>query len=373
MATETLYVRKTPGVGEFSSINAALATISDAAADKPYIIAVDAGVYVESVIDLAAKPYVSVKGESIMTTIVKTDGVSDTIFKVGTFTELSFMTIEGNYTAAVGVSCINPGLFSGLHKCTLQNCDRLIDFRSTADFTPASYLQLEYCDFEGFYSTGLHQEAQGGQVNSLITNFVAIPLQTDSISIHTIGSNVSCHVQGPTLIEDYSGPTFEGHASIGIKAENGCQLEVTNSDVWSFKEAIVIASGGAAPRVRLTDMRLNYNDTDVKNSHPSTIGIFQGIARQAKMDLLSAATQFIMNYRDIDTSKIVASGSQWSLSGGIQVGKVSAINNKPPMTGSNGTGNNSAPLIATRKRIEQLEDALNEVLEKLKNSGLMKS
>ena len=107
--------------GDFTSIQAAIDSITDAAADNPYTVFVAPGRYMESV---TMQPYISLLGASQASTILSAPGCAA---PCGTVTaaanaELASLTIEntgGAGTAALGIY-VPPGANTLIHDLTVQ-------------------------------------------------------------------------------------------------------------------------------------------------------------------------------------------------------------------------------------------------------------
>ncbi len=77
---QIINVKSDAGYGEFTSVNAAIQSITDATSTKPYLVVVGPGIYTEPLIDLTLKPYVTIKGSSISSTIIQPDASTHHVF-----------------------------------------------------------------------------------------------------------------------------------------------------------------------------------------------------------------------------------------------------------------------------------------------------
>ena len=107
--------------GDFTSIQAAIDSITDAAADNPYMVFVAPGRYTESV---TMQPYISLVGASPASTILSAPGCAAPCGTVTTAAnaELAWLTIEntgGAGTAALGIY-VPPGANTLIHDLTVQ-------------------------------------------------------------------------------------------------------------------------------------------------------------------------------------------------------------------------------------------------------------
>ena len=146
------------GSSGFSSISAAAASlvgIADSA--HPYDILVRSGVYTEPVINVP--PFVSIRGDSVNTVVVKPDGNHDVIV-MSNMTEVAFLTIDGDgqHTPGSGHAGLffnDVGDFAQAHKVSIYDCDIGVDCDNSASATTAANVYLEYVDVNGVYTYGL--------------------------------------------------------------------------------------------------------------------------------------------------------------------------------------------------------------------------
>lgn len=267
-----LYVKKNPGVGEYSSINTAMAAILTNTPTNQFVIEVGPGEFTESLITV--KDYVSIKGESIETTTIIPDTSNHHVFSMGLETEISFLTIKDAGAGYAGIAVIDIGDFAQAHKVKLENCDLNVLVTSA---TQDTYFYGEYIEFDGVFSTG----TQITSTNSFVAfanfeNFYMFP--TVPPAFGTVASGDAAFVRFlATVLNGEGGAT-------AVYLENGATLRAESFAIENWDIGIQAANIGIAPIIVVLATRLLNNTFDLDLIHPTTAGSFQGTLNQLKIN-----------------------------------------------------------------------------------------
>ncbi len=190
-STNILQVKKNPGMNEFLSIEAAIASISSSNASNRYLINVGVGLFNEN--PLILPPYVSIRGGSIQTTLISPIDPSEHLFILSEGCELSFMSLFGIsgslLSGKAAIYCEDVGDFAQLHKLSIYDFDIGIDVYSN---TGTSIVYSEYCDINGDYSYAVRNRSPNGFDNRIqLENFYAYEttsaIKTSLLSERRIG------------------------------------------------------------------------------------------------------------------------------------------------------------------------------------------
>ena len=268
-AQQVLIVKKNAGSGEFSSVKAAVDSITDASASKPYQIFVRAGVYVEDTITM--KPYVNVRGVR-NSTIIEVDSPAKDLIIGTNNSEISECTLRGATNtgkALVKVSSTVAGDVFTVRDCLLGSADIfiLMDSASVAQVTAIACLSLTTADV----SVGFKVGGSGYNILNLVGFSAAVTTSRvlgKFVQAFGVNTNVVVHCCGiinaggtlTTALEVYDGATFNVSSSAILGATTG--LSVPNT--------------GAGPILRVANLTLNSATQDVSMLHPLATGFMSG-------------------------------------------------------------------------------------------------
>jgi len=227
-------VKKNPGIGEFSSIKDAIDSISDNSSTNRYLISVGPGEYIEAELDLSSKPYVSIIGSGIQTTVIKPSLSSHHIFKLGTYNELSFMWLEGAGSGYAAIACLDSGDYSQAHKITFNDCD--INILITSE-TQDTFFYGEYIDFNGTYTYGVRIIANNGfKAYGNLENYYNFPIASSTGTyISGVGSEASIITSG----------NKGNNLGTGILLEDGAEVDIQAAYIEHWENGIIISNTGA--------------------------------------------------------------------------------------------------------------------------------
>jgi hypothetical protein len=275
--------------GDFSSISASVAYITDSTENNRYIIEVGPGQYTENVIDLTGKPYVSIVGSNIQTTEIFPSQSNHPIIKMGINNEISFLTLRnaGSNQAAIYVDDI--GDFAQVHKISIYDSD--IGVYVNASTTDTQFYG-EYIDINGTFSYGSYlSSSNGATAQCNLENYYLFPSGCAAIGNYAVGPSSSLSLYTTK---------FQGDATAGstaIKLERGSELESTGLDIQISDYGIVIPAGGAGPNFRVVGAMIHDSatyDFDVQNAN--TRGRYQGVSDHTKIN--NTSQDFYWNFLD---------------------------------------------------------------------------
>jgi hypothetical protein len=284
-----LLVRKNPSVGEYATINDAISAIGVSSSSNRYVIQVGVGTFTESYIDLSSKPYVSIVGTSIESTIIEPNASNHDIINIGEGNELSFFTLQNAGVGYWGITMIDTGNYGQAHKISFDDCDGNIYIKS---ITQDTFFYGEYIDFNGLYTTGLKVESTNGfRCFANMENYYNYPDVTATIvGTYVTGTNADCHVLTSGHTTDSNG-NIESGLGTAFYAENGSNIQIAATDIQGFNKGIWIANVGSAPNISAVAVLSLLNATyDIQIEHPSATGTIGGTFNNSKIVIASGAT-----------------------------------------------------------------------------------
>ena len=282
--------------GDFTSISASVAYITDSAENNRYVIEVGPGQFTEKQIDLRGKPYIAILGSDIQTTVIipSGSGVFDQLI-LGPTNEVSFLTLKGNNVAgysavsAPDVGQIVGSDFAQVHKISIYNYDYGVKVSAN---TANSTFYGEYVDINGSFSYGVYVSSSNNfSVLANLENYYLFPSSSSGIGNYVVGPSSSLSL--------YTG-LFKGDNTAGstaIKVEQGATFEAAALDIQNWDYGVRVPVASPTPEFRIVGSMIynsNIYDFDVLNT--STKGRFQGVASHGKINNLSS--NFFWNFLD---------------------------------------------------------------------------
>ena len=277
--------------GDFTSISASVAWITDSSINNRYVIDVGPGQFTEKTIDLTGKPYVSIVGSNIQTTQIFPSSSAQHIIKLGINNEVSFLSLANAGSGYAGLYVDDIGDFGQAHKLSFYNCDTNVYVTSR---TQDTQFFGEYLDFNGTYSYGTIVSASNGfAALANLENYYLFP----SGSGTTVIGNL---VEGPGSEINLYGASFIGEyesGSTAIKLSDGAILESSGADIQGWGYALNIPNVGSAPTFRMVGSMIhNSVEYDIYNTNSTTKGRFQGISDHSKIN--NNSTDLYWNFLD---------------------------------------------------------------------------
>jgi len=307
--TNVVKVKKNPGYGEFSSIAAAIASITTASASNPFFVQVGPGIYTEP--QLVMKPYVYVGGLDFESTIIQ----------------------PSNPAAHLIVASDNSAIFNVLLTGVTGSGQALVYYASTTNTVTTSFwvenvkfgssdtlaiadgtngysnLFVNSCKFGGPYqfNKGFIAKTTGttyGKItikNSTSTQMTA-PYPVDMF----VCDGVSCEIGLKSVIAK-TGVT--GGGGNGVRIRNGGTLRAISLDIEGFSKGLWVENVGANPTIIGQTIVFVDNIQDIQIDHPGTTGALTASANDdTKVFINSAATQLGYSIIGLEDGDTVISG-----------------------------------------------------------------
>ena len=263
--------------GDFTSISASVAYITDSAANNRYVIQVGPGQFTEKEIDLTNKPYVSIVGSSIQTTQIFPSGSNQHLIKMGINNEVSFLSLTNAPTGYSALYVDDVGDFAQAHKLSFYDCDTCITVISRTQDTK---FYGEYVDFNGTYRTGSFVSSSNGFLAlASLENYYQFPVSSPGlIGNYGTGGVAEIDIYNAGLIGELDAN------SVAIRLENGADLQGTAMDIprWGYAVYVPNLANSASFNIVGTMIHDSVN-LDFNILHPSASCRFQGTADHTKI------------------------------------------------------------------------------------------
>jgi len=218
--------------GDFTTITAALDSITDASASNPYLIYVAPGVYIERV---TMKQYVDIEGAGELTTkITYTGSVTDTTGTVlgANDAELRFLMVENTGGAAYAVAIYNSSASPRLTHVTASASGGMLNHGVYNNSSSPTMTDVSASASGGTYNYGVYNNsssptmtdvsasASGGTSNYGVDNYSSSPTMTDVTASASGGTDYNLGVfnywgASPTMT-NVSASASGGISSYGV-------------------------------------------------------------------------------------------------------------------------------------------------------------
>jgi len=291
-------VDKTAGVGDFTSIAAAVASITTASASNPFVVRVNAGLYSEPVITM--KSWVTVKGDSSMNTIVEASNSTNSVFMMADQSMIIDLQVQGS--TGTGVSAV---VYSSATTPQTNAIAYAENVRFGANYTHAKtigtgggncILQCSNVKYGGYpFTLGFHVTNDGSGIGRMQLRNVTSTnggVTTTTGLIFAKADQPSCaFIVNGCLLTKATGVA----AGTGFWVENGASLRLTAVNFQRWATAIYAPNVGTAPSIYGTALNFENNTKDVLVEHPTATGKFEGTDTFLKTEVPIAAPIYEIN------------------------------------------------------------------------------
>lgn len=279
-----LRVAKTPGPGEFSSISAAVASITNASASNPWVIEVGPGLFVEPTIVM--KPYVTVEGAGQESTIITPATTTQHIITASDMAAIKECLLHGAGSGFAAVYSSIPGSATTAAFYVYNVRFGANDTHVLVDQATGTYCSVIVTDCV----IGLNHSFRRGFIcqNDGASRVIVRSLTTNG----TTGfPEVLFKADGPLCVINLSGMLYRNSTvgGIGLHMRNGAQCRWTGASMRAFAKAVWIENAGAAPDFNGEGINLQGNTQDLVIDHPSATGHFSGSAARARSSINATA------------------------------------------------------------------------------------
>jgi hypothetical protein len=259
--------------GDFSSIKSAVASITDSSTTNRYVIEVGPGEFVEENIDLTSKPYISIVGSNIQTTVITASASNHHILSLGATNEISFLSLRGAGSGYAAIEVDDIGSFAQAHKVSIYDCDINVLVKSSSQDT---IFYGEYLDFNGTFTYGLKVESLNGyQALANIENYYVFPGVTGSIANYGTGTS---------SVIDVVAARLEGFGDdYAFWIQNGSELNISAINILNFEYGIYNPNVGIGTTFDVDGASIVSSLYDIYVDSPTTFGTFQGSADHTRV------------------------------------------------------------------------------------------
>ncbi len=274
--TNVVIVSQTPSVGQFSTVVAALASITTNSSTNPFCILINPGVYTES--QIIMKSFVCITARSPQTvTLVPSN--SNQAFIIGadnsSLVDLVFFGSTGGSGISVKYSSSSPSSALLLQNCIFGDATTLVYINGNA--SNETILIMEDCITitDVNFTTGIKVDSTGGirsrvvATDCFINTGHSISTPTDFLLIS--GDAAKVFLDSSFFIGPFSSP-----AGNGIHLSDGADVTILACNFINMAKCIWIENSGVAPAIAISGVHTDSNIIDVQVDHLTATGSIEG-------------------------------------------------------------------------------------------------
>jgi Collagen triple helix repeat (20 copies) len=284
-------VQKAPLPGQFSSVAAALASISGASAINPYEILIGPGVYVEPQLNMQS--FVAIIGVPGATVLEA--AVANATFIVGADNSLLQGCTIAGATGLNGIGFYYSATASGstcfVKECIFGNNTILMEINGQSGNVTSLIAQNFSVLSAANFTTGILITNDNTTLTTLILNSCFIentnlPAPTDFIK--ATGNGVNVFFAAVRMISSF--------ASNGLHIANGAYVNGNGLNLANFNKALWVENAGTFPAISLMSIQMqNSVAADVQIDHIATIGSLNGNFAMEKTTISSPSVTVLEN------------------------------------------------------------------------------
>lgn len=292
----TLKVRTSPNPGEFSSIAAAVASITTATASSPWVVDVAPGTYVEPTIIM--KPYVLVLGVSTQMTIIQASNPNNDLITASYASGIYNCTLTGSTGPGAALVRHNSSAIPGnsfiMNTVNFINAETYIDMNVTStDKVSAILLDASYGGNVNAFKTAFSIKTNGSGgaavllMNAVISNALLPTYPDDIIFLSGLGAKL---IGGNCFSQCY---TVSG--TNGIRMRDGAELRVIGFNFQNFNKGVFIENVGAPCVISADSTSFNNCNEDLRVEQPTATGFLSRPSSRSKIYLDDATAVYVPN------------------------------------------------------------------------------
>jgi hypothetical protein len=264
--------------GNYTSVAAALASITDNMASKPYVIEIAPGVYNEP--QLVMKRFVSITGAS-----------QYSVFLVPTNPNQDFMIAASN-TVIEGFCLLNV---TGAAALVIQDINNFVAVNFMTDFDQIGIKCLAPTAevYDIFIRNWIYRAGVGSLYGLWIDGRAATSTQNIHVDIYTaeIQNNQNLtngvRIEGPFASIDSDACLYEANGTgVGLFVDDGARFKSLSDAFASWNIGIHVADNGVAPDIQLSSILVNDSTTtDIDVLSTVCTGVITGVFRRDSLDI----------------------------------------------------------------------------------------
>lgn len=316
---QVVEVSLSPGTGQFSSIKAAIDSISDASATKPYIVKVSPGIFNEDPITM--KNYVILRGTDDSSSIIIANDSTQPLITGVSSSEIHSIQLRGPTDSGVPLiyytGDVSTGAGFSVIECAFTSTDRI--FQVDNNNTHITSLRAEGNRITSTNNIGSILYADGSDSQQLFV-FIDGLIYRDKVGpfpshLLDIKGQQATVAMNNILVE------LDSNTTHAIHLENGCELNLQSCAFSGMSVGIHSHNVGVGQVIQTSALALRDCSTaDIWIQHPDTNGNIDGVADISNL-IIDDDAPISINLGDL-------SGGGYLLSGPLVMGRKYSYTNQ---------------------------------------------
>ena len=275
---------------DFTSIKAAMDSITDSSTTNGYLISIAPGTYTEDTI--VCKPFVTVAGANEVVTVVQLQAspTQPYLFDTNNQRAVFFNNLRFTNILAGQAAVKYRGNVCKLDHCRFSDTVNLCVDATEVTGTDMNYLHINSCTTSSTGNLGaLFNLADNGssviQIN--VTNFLTLAQIKTIGSVSGTNSNVFVELSNSNFIGDGT--------DNGIVISGSGKLYMEACAVNNFIKGVYSSGVTGSPDIELSALSFDFNNTlniDIEN--PNTIGYFSGYTQYSRTSINPASSFYVV-------------------------------------------------------------------------------
>lgn len=297
-------VQTNPGPGQYSTITAAMASITTNSSTNPFVVLVGPGVYVEDTI--TTKPYVNIIGHGAERTILQVDSTAkDVIHIADNNVVIQGMTISGaSDSGKAGISYTGTVAATSIYLDSLRFKSNDIHLLNAPNGVAVTITVHNSTIAAGTFTNGfVSQQTGGGQSTIFLKNCSF--LVTGAITSLAIADGANTNILA-------TGTNFRS-VSTGncLTAQDGGRLQIVGISVMGWTKGIYMPNTGASTSIIGHGINFDSNTLDVDVQHTSATGTIEGPIDITKVSINQSCSVFLP-YKDSHIIRVAKKGGDFT-------------------------------------------------------------
>ena len=302
-----LVVSTNPNVGEFSSIEAAIAACTFPVGVSRYLISIKAGEYSEN--ELFVPQNVFITGNCSESVIVSAKG-DHNLFNLSGNTALYQMTI--NNVPKVAISIINCGIYVELSKIIVSYCGTAIYMRSDSI---DSQIYMDNIDTE--YSSVAEIVVDDSTVVCFLSMFNVTMSSLAGYASYSARFGNNAQVVANTLV--FYGDTPTGYDGTAMEIRGGAVCNMGGVTASNFTVAISMPVDTVASTIQISSGNLYDNAVDLQILNTNAIGYYLGVVDRTTSTIANTSSFYIYG-KDSHIINVAQKGGDYTTVGAAITG-----------------------------------------------------
>jgi hypothetical protein len=298
-------VKNVPIDGEdFSSIKAALLSITNASPTNEYVVEVGPGIYTED--PFVVPPHVDLIGQGIDNATIQPTNVNAALVTMSENSMISNFTISGVVGAtgiAIAFVLLAVSDSTKISRITFGSSTTLIQCLNPL-YSCVLHIEDVFSPVSSVFLTGLDIRSTSAPINCVIKSSILRQTTAAAGAVMANISGPSVNFKAFSCNFDYNGGTTGTH----LQLSNGASGEALSLECEDGAVGLSVPNTDSAPLIRMAGVEVSESTISLSILHPGTTGFFEGNINMAATVIESTITNLNLFCADPVNHGFVSTG-----------------------------------------------------------------